>query len=633
VTITFQGFFAEFWKRDANSRDALADALVILTQRCVPGMHAKRTIVVGGAQPGLYEFVALSSANDEVADAKDVAVILAVEQRLSRQNLSSAIDAIAEVKGINFESNAPEGCERTMKTAFIVANTSDLTLEGLASEVRSLTVHLPSYLWPDGVAMLDRGLCNYVAHVPASSSSGDMLMPSLATVEVASPPSLYVQQFVRALGVRTIDKVMALVMKRASVFLPGLQLAPPPTIESQGMGLATETYQFNLSNHLVPMTKRQSLSGLLPQERYNFVTGSRSMGSIEYRDWQDGGVLVTSGGFPLELFLIFLAEVAPGCVHPSAQYFPGPGIQVSSVLPVSREQFRDGLRRFQMRSSNVRVERDQRQIVKQVRDEGTASPFVARLILGILSLRDGIFDPQLKLEFDQGYQRIIAALRSVRAIAVKTKATWEGHLEAVAAGKIVRMEGRALSVQQGVDDELSQQLESFINTTTRVLKKELQGLLKLVDVDIGFLFTKEDNFNRGLDALQLTDSSLAVYLADARTWLEPIISLRNALEHGGEIYSAVAYIRLGDEISAKEPKVGGVDLISFLDTTRDRVLCFVEEMVVHSMQRKVPSSLFLTEVASADRDPGAPVRFKFTVDVPPLTSWKIAPHRRSFEEA
>jgi hypothetical protein len=61
----------------------------------------------------------------------------------------------------------------------------------------------------------------------------------------------------------------------------------------------------------------------------------------------------------------------------------------------------------------------------------------------------------------------------------------------------------------------------------------MQNLGNELQVNIGFMFKKQSAFEAGIASLQATDPLLAEYLRQTRTWSEPLIESRNAIEHNG----------------------------------------------------------------------------------------------------
>ncbi len=109
------------------------------------------------------------------------------------------------------------------------------------------------------------------------------------------------------------------------------------------------------------------------------VSGARD---VRFLPWQDGGVVILKGSFPLEGFLIFAGrDVLQG-----RSIFNRPDARISPVLPITQQNFNEMVARLQ--NTNMIVRQEPLNLVSQkLSDEGSSSPFWARLFLGILRLR------------------------------------------------------------------------------------------------------------------------------------------------------------------------------------------------------------------------------------------------------
>ena len=106
--------------------------------------------------------------------------------------------------------------------------------------------------------------------------------------------------------------------------------------------------------------------------------------------------MILKGNFPLEAFLLFAGrDVLKG-----QNIFKRSDEQISPVLPITLETFNQILTRIQ-NQSNMVVRVDPTKFISQkFADEGSASPFWARLFLGILRLADiAIVDAGKRGEF------------------------------------------------------------------------------------------------------------------------------------------------------------------------------------------------------------------------------------------
>jgi len=148
----------------------------------------------------------------------------------------------------------------------------------------------------------------------------------------------------------------------------------------------------------------------------------------------------------------------------------------------------------------------------------------------------------------------------------------------------------------------------------RALKRGMQGLAKELGVDTGFLFKQQPAFEAGIEALQGTDPLLAEYMRQTRTWSEPLIESRNAIEHRGWSLPRVACAQQGGSIGAIAPEILGQPFTAFIDTMLDRLCCFVEEFTAHGLQRRMVPEITVTELPLNDRPAEAPERFRLRLD-------------------
>ncbi len=69
----------------------------------------------------------------------------------------------------------------------------------------------------------------------------------------------------------------------------------------------------------------------------------------------------------------------------------------------------------------------------------------------------------------------------------------------------------------------------------------MQNLGKSLHVDIGFLFKKPATFEKGISTLSRTEPEL-VSTCDKQVWSEPLVKVRNDLEHESGIFSRISTI-------------------------------------------------------------------------------------------
>jgi hypothetical protein len=209
---------------------------------------------------------------------------------------------------------------------------------------------------------------------------------------------------------------------------------------------------------------------------------------------------------------------------------------------------------------------------------------------------------------------------------------WEDHARKVSSGEVARLQGMAIQISESINKELRKQVESFLNIAVRVVKKGMQDVAKELQVNIGFLFQKQTSFDTGLAALERTDPLLADYLRQTRTWSAGLLESRRVMEHDGWMLPRVTYSRTDRSVKAEEPFISGQPVSVFVIFMLNQLACFIEELTVHCLQKKLLSGVTITEIALAHREANMPVRFRLTLANGGLPEWRIAFHRSSFEE-
>lgn len=567
----------------------------------------------------------------------NVAAIIDCYEELTIEILEDAYQRIKSVKSL-MKPDSPKDFqgEAQMTTGIILSRKSELTLEQISNEMDRLNALEPSHYWPDAIAVTSTGIINYSAHVPGSLKGGDFFLPVEAYIGRSPTPSMWVQKVIRPAGDLTFNKVASLIMVRVAIFQPGLQLPDYRELikDIPQHGVATQTYQFNLANTLLVAKSEDAIARLLTPETFNIVSGKEKLGSVQYQSWQDGGVIIVSGAFPIDIFFVFMREVVPELSLQDMQYLRNSNTQTSYVLPLTKTQFLSVLSTFQQRSSNISIEREESRILLQkIGDEGTTSPFVARLMMGIMVIRDYVYGEQSEREyFDKLYEHVLSGLRNARETSQDLVKEWELHRQKVESGEIVVISGRSVHLAENIDRQLKRDLENFLNTAVRVIKHHLQSLTKDLGLDIDFLFKKPSAFEAGITTLKVSNPELAEYMLATRSWTEPLIKLRNDLEHGEIPSPKVSYILETTPIKALEPSFNGTPITLYICEVLNRICCFAEEITVYSLKKKLPKGFEITEVPLTERESIAPERFHVTVTPGGRPPWRLVACGKMFAE-
>ncbi len=386
-----------------------------------------------------------------------------------------------------------------------------------------------------------------------------------------------------------------------------------------------------MAGDLVPVP-RQFYNDRYLAPRPFFVESEQGapLAAIQYLPWADGAAILLHGKLPLEGLLVFFGPKVAG----RGRVIRLKEGQISDVLPITEVDFGEWLKRIQ-RQSNMNVKQDPgRFVVQKLADEGASSPYMARIFIGVLHLRDQVYpDPTKRNSFDAPYDYVTSALSSTRDSARKLAALWKDHHDKVASGEIAKIDGGGnIHVQESIDKDLRSEIETFLNAATRCLKTGMQNIARELGANIGFLFQQKDSFEKGIAALQATDADLAAYLQQTRTWSEPMLKSRIDLEHGTWVLPRTGYVAENGAVKASEPMVAGKPASEFVYFTFDRLCCFVEEVSSHCLRCKMPGGVTLTEIPLANRVAEVPERFRIALENGGQPSWRIAFHGSRFEQ-
>lgn len=259
--------------------------------------------------------------------------------------------------------------------------------------------------------------------------------------------------------------------------------------------------------------------------------------------------------------------------------------------------------------------------VKKVSDEGSSSPFVARIFMGILEFRNqlyllGVQGPekqQRQDQFDRAYKPVHEACQAARDAAAEGLNLLAEHVRRIDEGEAVRFRENQYDILENIDTQLSQEVDKLIDQSIVATKGGLQDILRdLFDLDIGFLFQQDSGFAAGISQLRSDGyADLADYLEDVRkTWMSDLQDLRNRHEHHGWSLDPLEYrLAAPDKVRTILQDVDGVSIDEFLKRTANRVLLFVENMMVYSMSRRTNYPIFVKEIPPESRNPIDPKRF------------------------
>jgi len=598
--------------------------------RATPG---KAYDAAGEESAELGSLIYTSSQDLPRVPADALACAIETHQMLGLEELRASYNKIAKAKALA-KSPVPKTSSKTpvadATMGIIFAVDSSVPLEKLAEELEQLNKPHPHNHWVDMVVVLSRGTINYGCQFP-DKPLGDFLPP--ARDGIMSTP-MYVHIVAKSHTPFCLNRMCALLFYYLFLFSPGTTLPPYKEILEgvPTVGMTIAPYQQNLSGQLVPVPLELRFNQFLVfPVGFRVVSGAgEELGRVSYLPWQDGGVVRVTGKLPIEMALLFAGKEAL-----SQPIIRLDGEQFSGVIPLSRHKFIDMAYRMAKQSKGMYIKPDPRPnwVVEQRGNEGTSSPFIARLFLGICRLRDqALSDAKMREEFDVAFESVLTGLEVIRSAASELARTLSEYQQQVERGEAVRIANGITYIDKKIDKVIRRNCEEVIGTTCRVMKDRMQILLRTLGFDIGFLYQQEGAFNTGQTKMKQKDPPLAEYLQQTRIeWSERAILCRNNFEHKIVGQLKVKIQTVGNSVKALEPQVEGQPVTAFVNQMTDRVCCFCEDLLAHALQSHMPAGVSITEIPLAERKPEIVERFQPALVGGGAILWKIAYHDSKFE--
>jgi hypothetical protein len=571
--------------------------------------------------------------NDGTLDADGAAAVIDTCPLLTIEALRAAYRRVSQAKALK---KAPidhkRGTPRTSVTlGLILALRSNAPMETLADELDKLNRETPASYRPDMVCIASTGTLSYAIQFPGEGVSGDFLPPGDGAIEAYIPP-MYIVMMMRPTGPYTLNRMTALLIAHLAIFSPGAELPRWNEVldGTPKQGVTLSGYQYNQTGELLPVPPQfYSDRYIAPLPLVLEDASGKELATLQFVPWQDGGVIILRGKLPLEGLMVFLGPDAlkrGGIVS-------RPPAQISYALPITQADFRLFIKRIQSQSNMTVRKPGVSWTVKKAYDEGSSSPVMARIFIGLLRLRDQIYTPESRDAFDAPFDTVLTPLLSARKAMQDFKTAWDAHAAKIESGVAARVERGNIHVDESVDSVLRQHADTFLNASTRALKNGMQSLTTELGVNIGFLFQKQAAFEAGVAALDAADPALAEYLRHTRLWSQRLVDeLRNAIEHKNWKLPDVTYARDGNDVKATEPLIDGEPASAFVTSIFDRLACFVEEVTTHCLQKKLPDDIRVSEIPFAERRAEMPERFRPTLMRGGAPRWTITAHKRPFDQ-
>ncbi len=577
----------------------------------------------GARGPSFDALIALEAPGaDGTVPADTVVCVLYLSKTLDAASLADGYKRIGEVRALQ-KTTSPVDSQTTVTLGLILAADATLSLDEIAQEIRRLNRGIADDHRPDMIAILSEGVVSYGMAFFDTETVGGFLPPAR---EAKLVPPVDVHLLITETTTHALNKVCGFVIGHMAFFAPKkLRLNIQSVLEGVPASSAIAwTYQYNVGGKLVDATVGGSHAGA-----YHIEDGKGTLlCKLRFHPWQDGGIVITEGDLPLAGLLPLAGKNFPTTTFPGSN-----GRQLSCVLAMNDRGFVDMMQRIGGKTTGMTVRQEPPQFtIAKLLDEGTTTPFVARLYMTPPALRDLAFTDKTKTDqFDQVFQFVINHLVDVRKTARGITDLWLTYAARVESGEIARYEN-AIHIDEPIDQPLNNNVKTFVMDAARVAKT-MQQLTKLLEIDIGFLFQNDNEYRKGLAAMEVADPVLADYVRESRKWLEPLRTFRIQLEHGIYVPPMVRHDRTADgRIAAKEPQVLGLSATAFVRFIENRLNRFVEEILVWSFKRALAPAMTIIEIPMAKRNPDRTERFKVAFAGGPDPAWELTYSAVDFDD-
>lgn len=522
-----------------------------------------------------------------------------------------------------------------MTMTVIYARRAGVSIDVLADEFRCLNEGLEHSDWIEMVAVSAIAVISYACQFAGRSELGGMFSPAKGAKDSYSPACYTIPTMMPSKD-GTFNKIISFISAYTVFYYPGVRVDGWQELMNGvcQTAITLPGYQYNVSGDIRPVPPEHYVGRLMLPRPYLVESAKPKelLATLNYLPWQDGGVILLKGKLPLEGLMIFLGKDA---LKKGGTIRSGPQSQESYVLPITPADFALMMTRLRNQSNMIVRREESKFVMEKMADEGTRTPFMARIFMGLLQLRDTAFrDLKERQQFDALLDQALTPLMAARTAAKEIEESWRSHSEAVASGAAVKVKDGTVEVVGDFYRGFRREVNTFLYDAAKALKEGGQKVGTSAGKDIGFMFQKENPYQKGLAAMRATDPVLAAYMEATRNhWSQRLIKARNDLDPNGWTLPRVRYEPLdGQRVVAHQPLIDGQPTIEFVTHMLDRVSCFVEEFFAYCFRTRFPKEIDLTEIPLSGRPAHAPERFRITLKTGGLPSWELVYPTRKFED-
>ncbi len=414
--------------------------------------------------------------------------------------------------------------------------------------------------------MLDVGTLNYVIQSPGEEFTAD-LMPREENFVIAP---FYVSLVLRKDGEFSLNRFFVTLLSHLQ-FFPHRPSVPPFEIALTGTSqevVGICAYQYDRKKNLIPATRSEIELPAAIQIKSN---DGQTLAKLHWFPWPSGGAIMREGTAPLDMFLVLVGFAK------DEHIFRFGNREYSSVLPVTRAEFLRWPQKLNAKMKNMTAEL----VVfkeEKISDEGTSTPFIARLLLGIPEVGQRVLPKEAFGSFKAVYP--IKELLTLRNL----------H--------------RELEKTQVIPQELA---SAFLQTVAHLTEKIL-GIARTLGLNAAFLLYRDPAYQKGLK--NQSDQVLAQYLQQHRaTWVMTVAEYVAG--------SATKRVEISRNIARSD-----------LESIYNGAATLYEELMIYAFQSNAQAGLKIRQLERSER--GSKCPYRFNTDL--TKSWSLTFSGAPFDE-
>lgn len=248
-------------------------------------------------------------------------------------------------------------------------------------------------------------------------------------------------------------------------------------------------------------------------------------------------------------------------------------------------------------------------VVKRFADIWSWTPWVARIFMGIMQLKDQtMMDDELKKKFEDVHQPILVNLLAAFKALNDIRDLINAHGIKLEAGSIYTVQNGNVSLNETIDHELNTKYKDFI-ISLHTAVKDVQSPGKILGLDFWFFYQDDKKFEIWKKAFLEANPNMTTFiqiLEDDRQWYNELNIIRYNYIHGGYVLPDITYDFSDRTFSISE---WIWDIQAFWHNGWN----FIEDMMIASLQLHVHPMTQIYQIPEGDRNPEAPLRYMIGV--------------------